>query len=570
MNEFQLHHNLCVLYSHIEPFRDHGKTPGELSELIDQFSSRNYKVAVVGEFKRGKSSLVNALLGTEILPTDILPTTAVINRVVYSTERKIVIYFKNGEVRDSTIEQLGEYATKLDSEKEKFAETIREIIVYYPTVFGQNRIELIDTPGLNDNESMTKTTLDILSDIDTAIVVISATMPLSKTEQGLICELIKQTDIYNLVFAVTFIDHVSDEQDEQDRVVELIKDRISNNTYALLCSMTDDEELREKARRILLAPNVYAVSSKQAIQGFIKGSTELIKKSRFDHFRYDLFATLTANQETDRLLKIKRICTDTTLGINDWIEARRLKMRGEAEAAGQRCAELSELAASSQKYLTETLLALDADVTLEREKIISEVTGGASIETHLKRIFISRLSSLRKSSFCEKTFVAALEDACREASDVMNDVMSKTAEAASSLAEKMINGLVDRYKETLDGAENIAVPQRQEGEISPLSMSAKAIVDRMESLEDECMPFAEEEIRLGVESKLNELERFVSSYRLVAIKYNDEMRKLAEDGILTWTEKKEEAERAAGASEAEAEAERARVLADVEKILDII
>ena len=75
-------------------------------------------------------------------------------------------------------------------------------------MLGQNNVELIDTPGLNDNESMTETTLNILGQIDTAIVVISATIPVSQSEQRLIFDLIKQTDIYNLAFVVTFIDRV--------------------------------------------------------------------------------------------------------------------------------------------------------------------------------------------------------------------------------------------------------------------------------------------------------------------------------------------------------------------------
>ena len=56
----------------------------ELDSLLDKLGNRQYTVAVVGEFKRGKSSLINALLGMNILPADVLPTTATINRVVYS------------------------------------------------------------------------------------------------------------------------------------------------------------------------------------------------------------------------------------------------------------------------------------------------------------------------------------------------------------------------------------------------------------------------------------------------------------------------------------------------------
>lgn len=203
MDNYEIYHSLCSLEDIVRQYPDSDEIVRELDLLANQLSTLNYRIAVIGEFKRGKSSLVNALLGTEILPTDILPTTAVINRIVYDNEQKIIIYFKDGRIENSKIENLINYATKLDSNKEKFAATIREIEVHYPFVFAQKNIELIDTPGLNDNEKMTATTIEVLDKIDTAIVVISATMPLSETEQSLISQLIEQKDIYHLTFVIT-------------------------------------------------------------------------------------------------------------------------------------------------------------------------------------------------------------------------------------------------------------------------------------------------------------------------------------------------------------------------------
>ncbi len=308
MNEFALYHqlhtakDLAAVYPQAEPLIR------ELEAAMEQLSTKQYRVAVIGEFKRGKSSLVNTLLGTRILPTDILPTTAVINRVIYDTRQNITIHYKDGSCQDTTIDQLEAYATKLDAEKEKRAETVREIVVHYPSVFCQNHIEIIDTPGLNDDDAMTQTTVGILDRIDTAIVVISAVMPLSVTEQQLICNLIRQSNIFHITFVITFIDRVSDEPEEQDRVIELLTRRIREDTYALFEKQCDgDEALLEKAASILKAPAVFAVSSKLAMDGFIRGKKSLLEESRFPKFKLELLALLTANQELDLKCRLKSI-----------------------------------------------------------------------------------------------------------------------------------------------------------------------------------------------------------------------------------------------------------------------
>ena len=70
-----------------------------LTRIIDNkelIKSKKYNVAVMGEFKKGKSSLINALLGSNILPADVTPTTATINRITYGIVPTVVINYKNG------------------------------------------------------------------------------------------------------------------------------------------------------------------------------------------------------------------------------------------------------------------------------------------------------------------------------------------------------------------------------------------------------------------------------------------------------------------------------------------
>ncbi|MBQ3979228.1 MAG: dynamin family protein, partial [Lachnospiraceae bacterium] len=55
-----------------------------------------YTVVVLGEFKRGKSTLVNALLGNGLLPMNVLPETATINAIMYAEEPRLSVMYRDG------------------------------------------------------------------------------------------------------------------------------------------------------------------------------------------------------------------------------------------------------------------------------------------------------------------------------------------------------------------------------------------------------------------------------------------------------------------------------------------
>ena len=123
------------------------------------------------------------MLGQDVLPADVLPATATLNRVTYSEEPYVQVEYKDGRSERVDIDQLENYVTKLTMESEEVAETVKEATVYYETDFCRNNVDIIDTPGLNDDEQMTNVTLSILPQIDAAVFVISANSPFSQFEK---------------------------------------------------------------------------------------------------------------------------------------------------------------------------------------------------------------------------------------------------------------------------------------------------------------------------------------------------------------------------------------------------
>ena len=138
-------------------------TAKSISDTVEKVANEHFEVAIVGEFKRGKSTLINALLGQEVLPADVLPATATLNRVTYSETPYVMVEYKDGGTERVDINKLADYVTKLSYESEMKAETVKQATVYYDTSFCKNNVDIIDTPGLNDDEQMTNVTLSILT-----------------------------------------------------------------------------------------------------------------------------------------------------------------------------------------------------------------------------------------------------------------------------------------------------------------------------------------------------------------------------------------------------------------------
>ncbi len=433
--ELTLYHGLQVLREIVGSYPEAEEAYGrKLSRLIERLEGESYRVAVIGEFKRGKSSMINALLGVEVLPTDILPMTAVINRIVYAPEKGAAVYFKDGREEKIPLDELERYVTKQDAEKARMAEQVREVEIRYPSVFCKNQIELLDTPGLNDDEQMTETTLGVLEKIDAAIVVLSAVLPLSMTERGLIEKLLKSPEIGRIVFVVTFLDAVSSRREEQDRAVEFIQNRLSGDTLREIEERYREEpELVEKARRVLERPAIFPVSSTLAIKGFLRDDENLLEKSRFPALKYGLTELLTAAQSADLRERAERLEREIDGALRGWYQARRERLEGkqaEREKALEACRTYLDTAWMG---LEELLVKADAallEAGLDPEKGLKS----ALLEEQLRRDFIVQLSALHLRDDTDAAIGAALE---RGAEDGRRELEAVTAWASAEIDRVM-------------------------------------------------------------------------------------------------------------------------------------
>lgn len=290
----------------------------EVEDLIEQVQNRKYVVAVAGEFNRGKSSLINALLGMPILPMDILPMTATANRIVYGLMPRVRIYQKNGSELQIRVDELKDYVTKQTDASSQNARAIRETVIEYPTVLCQNGLEILDTPGLNDTEEMCRITDTILKDAHGVVFVVSALMPLSMSEAEWLVRMLENDKLQYLMFAVTFFDRVAER--DQEKVLNAIRERIFTMVRdCMQARHSDKPELIAKAERLTNPENIFLmpVSARDALDAFENGDDELLQKSGLPQFKIGLNTLLNAQQDE---YVVRR--ADSLVGhVREWVDA---------------------------------------------------------------------------------------------------------------------------------------------------------------------------------------------------------------------------------------------------------
>lgn len=277
----------------------------EVTKLRQDFEAKHFRVAVVGEFNRGKTTFVNALLGKEILPADYLPTTAAINRITYSNEPNAYVVMKNGQRRSVQISELAEYITKLTTSATEKASQIDEAVVEYPSLFCRNGVDLIDTPGMNDEDDMNQVTISRLEGIDLAIVAVDSSMPFSMTECAFTVQLLESPQVCQIIIVATKIDMIPKRERQKliDYMVERVREDVKNR---LALVYAPDHEVMKKYHTIFDEPSVFAVSAVDALDALSCNDMERFEKSGFLRLNNELPEIIMKSQNNSIILNTER------------------------------------------------------------------------------------------------------------------------------------------------------------------------------------------------------------------------------------------------------------------------
>jgi hypothetical protein len=245
--------------------------------LLVKLAEDRFNLVVLGQFKRGKSSLMNAVVGRELLPTGLLPLTSVVTMLRFGPTERLLLTRDESWVEEAPVSRLAEYVTERGNPGN--VKKIRAAYLDLPLSLLRRGLHFVDTPGIGSSrEQNTATTYAFLPECDAALLVTSVETPLTELELDFL-RTIRQ-HARKVFFIVNKTDLLS--ADEREEVLGFIRDGLR--------AATDSEEVR-----------LFPVSAREALEAKLAGDQERLAKSGVTELE-DALAAFLATERSQALL----------------------------------------------------------------------------------------------------------------------------------------------------------------------------------------------------------------------------------------------------------------------------
>ena len=241
-----------------------------------------YRLAVFAPFNHGKSTLLNALLGSKALPIDLIPSTGAGIVVQYGSELATEIVLRTGEtVRELGTALLDRYAV-LD-ENRRMRSDVAEVKISCDHPWLKTGIELLDLPGTNDREAQNNLVRDKLLSADLVIHVLDARKLMTLEERQHLTQWLQNRGITRVVFVVNFLNLLATEEQQE------VKQRI----YAIAESFRSDLPGG--------ISNIFCVDALPALRARLKGNLPAAQTTGLTTLESAL-QTIASQEDRDRKL----------------------------------------------------------------------------------------------------------------------------------------------------------------------------------------------------------------------------------------------------------------------------
>ena len=176
-----------------------------LLAIREQLISNHFNLVVLGQFKRGKTTLINSLVGNAILPSSVVPLTSIVTILKFGNDVRCTIFMNDGTEQNIRIEELHDYVT--ESGNPKNVRGVKCACIEYPIPLLEKGMQLVDTPGIGSTFlHNTETTYEFLDHLDAAVFLMSADVPISQVEKELL-ETIKSST-QKIFFVLNKVDNL--------------------------------------------------------------------------------------------------------------------------------------------------------------------------------------------------------------------------------------------------------------------------------------------------------------------------------------------------------------------------
>jgi GTP-binding protein EngB required for normal cell division len=334
----------------------------QLAALLDRLEGARLRVLVAGEAKRGKSTLINALLGRDVLPSGVTPLTALATTVRYGSDLRAEVIFLDGHEEKYPLTALADLVTERGNSRN--GRGIAGVTVYLDEPLLAAGVELVDTPGTGSVfEWDTQAAHEALQSTDAAVFVLTADPPVSASERDLLARV---AGLSVMTFAVL---NKADRLDAPDvaEALEFTRGVLSESGHA---------------------GKVYPMSARAALGGYDGG---------FAAFEADFTAYVLTRRKADlrtsAVAQARRIASSLLDEVALTRRAAEMRADDAAQRVGQFSARLSEVAVRSHDAVAvaegesaRLLFALNDAADQDAPRLAGEITGqlGALLDGELR------------------------------------------------------------------------------------------------------------------------------------------------------------------------------------------
>jgi GTPase SAR1 family protein len=307
----------------------------ELEREIEDLTiaSRNlhqgvFRLLVLGDMKRGKSTFLNALIGENLLPSDVNPCTALLTILTYGPEKQVTVHFNNGQLPERldfatfksryTINPAE--AKSLEQHQQLAFPNVSHAVVEYPLALLQKGIEIVDSPGLNDTEARNELSLSYLNNCHAVLFVMRASQPCTLGERRYLETYLKDRGL-SIFFLINAWDQVKESLIDPDDACELAAAenrlrQVFRSNLADYCQVDGDS---------IYAERVFEVSAIQALRRRLKNSDADLSQTGFPEFMAALNTFLTQERAVAELRQARSLARQSQIRVKDAI-ARRIPL----------------------------------------------------------------------------------------------------------------------------------------------------------------------------------------------------------------------------------------------------
>ncbi|MCZ8241998.1 MAG: dynamin family protein [Microcystis sp. LE19-131.1A] len=346
-----------------------------LRREVDKLKNAKFRFLIIGDFNRGKSSILNVLFGQELLPMGVTPTTSIPTFIQYGEQAKVIVYKKDG-----TQESMGlkEYQQKYTFNSKQVKDKIKNIFktvenwlnslekaeIYYPIELLSRGVEFIDTAGLNSSEAEDRKTLSYIPECHAILFVLSAHQQLTAKEQAYL-----NTHIKDKVGSVFFLINQWELVPESDKeeIHEAFVERLSD------CLTAKEEEIEQMWEDTIF--DVYARTALERLKekNSLDGTGFMQFSARLDHFLIHerLIAELLPSLQTATSVtnRVTEVVEERLLVLNETVKSLEEKIR----KVNPHIKSMKTIAKGLRKGATNTKNACIAQVGGEYQSYFSQI-----------------------------------------------------------------------------------------------------------------------------------------------------------------------------------------------------